>query len=442
MHDVKRTIDTELSQLRMTPAHKALIAARISRYEEGNMNRKWKLSTSLTSTLAAALLLATLAYAATQSSLLARLFQHSTPTPQAEHLLTPVGRSQSQDGCKLTIDEYLLDGKTLYLHWTAESSAAEPLLLLPGTIKAPHYMLSGYGESDTIGSAAGVLLGDEVNGNTLKRRHSAISRIDLSGLAALDKPFDVTLTALFMRPVAHIVKEADMTDRESSPTLMLMPDFDNVIGFTLLLNKFEWQDDHTWNISRPDGVGLSMSLATGGDVNSELDNQYWVSSGNHLTAKDYELQGYAFPVAEIPVTFTVIPDTSNITRAGIDTPLNFSFDTFDVEVTKADFTATNLDVRFLVDVKRAGELSAGDWGFEVRPNGQALPYALRQAQEEREDWPSSRFAVCIQGETNEATPSFITVVPYLELNGDYATRIVLDEYAMTIPLKLPHSQTP
>ncbi len=436
MHDVKRTIDAELSHLRMTPAHKALIAARIDRYEEGNMNRKWKLSTSLTATLAAALLLATLAYAATQSNLLARLFPHSTPTPQAEHLLTPVGRSQSQDGCKLTIDEYLLDGTTLYLHWTAESSAAEPLLLLPGTIEAPHYMLSGYGESDTIGPAAGVLLGDEVNGKPLKRSHSGTSRINLSSLATLDKPFDVTLTALFMRPVAPIVKEADMTDRESSPTLMLMPDFVDDIGFTLLLNKFEWQDDHTWNISRPDGVGLSMTYVTGTDGNSDLYNQCWDESGNHLTAKDYELQGYASLAAEIPVTFTVIPDAANITHAGIDTPLNFSFEAFDVEVTKANFTATSLDVRFLVDVKRAGELSAGDWGFEVRPDGRALPYALEQAQEESEDWPRGRFAVSIQGETSEATPSFITVVPYLESNGDYANRTVLDAYTMTIPLKV------
>ena len=435
MHDVKRTIDAELSQLRMTPAHKARIIARIDRVEEGDMNRKWKLSTSLTATLAAALLLATLAYAATQSSLLARLFPHSTPTPEAEHLLTPVGRSQSRDGCKLTVDEYLLDGTTLYLHWTAESSAAEPLLLLPGMIEAPHYMLSGYGESDTIGPAAGVLLGDEVNGKPLGRSHSGTSRINLSGLATLDKPFDVTLTALFMRPVAPIVQEADMTDRESSPTLMLMPDFAGDAGFTLLLNEFEWQDDHTWNISRPDGVGLSMDREPG-DGNSDLYNQCWDEPGDPLTAKDYEQQGYASLAAEVPVTFTVIPDAANITCAGIDAPLKFSFDAFDAQVTKADFTATSLSVRFLVDFKRGGELSAGDWRFEVRPDGRALPYALGQAQEQSEDWPSGRFEVSIQGETNEATPSFITVVPYLEANGDYGSRTVLDEYAMTIPLKV------
>jgi len=296
-------------------------------------------------------------------------------------------------------------------------------------------MLSGYSESDTIGPAEGLLLGDRVNGAPLKRSYSATSRIDLSGLATLDKPFGVTMTALFMRPVAPIVKEADMTDREFSPTLMLMPDFADCKGFTLLLNRFEWQDDHTWNISRPDGVGLSMHLVTGTDGDSDLYNQCWDESGNHLTAKDYELQGYASLAAEVPVTFTVIPDAANITHAGIDAPLKFSFDAFDVEVTKADFTATSLDVRFLVDVKRAGELSAGDWGFEVRPDARALPYALGQAQEEREDWPSGRFAVSIQGETNEATPSFITIVPYLE-HGDYADRTVLGEYAMTIPLKV------
>jgi hypothetical protein len=255
-------------------------------------------------------------------------------------------------------------------------------------------------------------------------------------LATLDKPFDVTLTTLFMRPVAPIVKEADMTDREYSPTLMLMPDFAGDMGFTLLLNKFEWQDDHTWNISRPDGVGLSMHLVTGTAGDSNLYNQYWDESGNHLTAKDCELQGYAGLAAEIPVTFTMIPDAANITRAGIDTPQKFSFDAFDAQVTKADFTATSLDVYFLVDVKPAAKLRAGDWGFEVRPDGRALPYALEQAQEESEDWPSNRFAVSIQGETNEATPSFITIVPYLEPNGDYADRTVLDEYAMTIPLKV------
>jgi hypothetical protein len=342
MHDVKRIIDAELSHLRMTPAHKAAIAARIDRYEEGNMNRKWKLSTSLTATLAAALLLATLAYAATQSNLLARLFPHSTPTPQAEHLLTPVGRSQSQDGCKLTIDEYLLDGTTLYLHWTGGIQRRRTAAAAPRHDRGPALHAVGLWRSDTIGPAAGVLLGDEVNGKPLKRSHSGTSRINLSRLATLDKPFDVTLTALFMRPVAPIVKEADMTDRESSPTLMLMPDFVDDIGFTLLLNKFEWQDDHTWNISRPDGVGLSMTYVTGTDGNSDLYNQCWDESGNHLTAKDYELQGYASLAAEIPVTFTVIPDAANITHAGIDTPLNFSFEAFDVEVTKANFTAPAL----------------------------------------------------------------------------------------------------
>ncbi len=437
MHDVKRTIDAELSQLRMTPAHKARIAARIDRYEEINMNRRWKLSASLTTTLAAALLLATLAYAATQSSLLARLFPYSTPTPQAEQLLTPVGLSQSQDGCKLTVDEYLLDGTTLYLHWTAESGAAEPLLLLPGTIAAPHCMLSGYGEADTIGPAAGVLLGDEVNGKPLGRSHSGTSRINLSSLATLDKPFDVTMTALFMRPVAPIVKEADMTDREYSPTLMLMPDFSDYTGFTLLLDRFEWEDDHTWNISQPDGTGRGMSLVTGTYEDSGLYNQCWDwDSSNHLTAKDYELQGYADLAEEVPVTFTVIPDAANITRAGIDYPLKFSFDAFDAQVTKADITATSLDVYFLVDVKPAAKLRTWDWGFEVRLDGRALPYALEQAQEESEDWPSNRFAVSIQGETNEATPSFITIVPYLEPHGDYTDRTVLDEYAMTIPLKV------
>lgn len=436
MHDEKRTIDAELSGLRMTPSHKALIAARIDRYEESNMNRKWKLSTSLTATLAAALLLATLAYAATQSSLLARLFPHSTPTPQAEHLLTPVGRSQSQDNCKLTIDEYLLDGTTLYLHWTAESRAAEPLLLLPGTIEAPHYMLSGYGESDTIGPAAGVLLGDDVNGKPLGRSHSGTSRINLSSLATLDKPFDVTMTALFMRPVAPIVKEADMTDREYSPTLMLMPDFADDTGFTLLLDRFEWEDDHTWNISQPDGTGRGMHLVTGTAGDSNLYNQCWDESGDHLTAKDYELQGYASLAAEIPVTFTVIPDAANITRAGIDAPQHFSFDAFGAQVTKADFTATSVDIHFIVDNKHAGKLPVEDLYFEVRPNGWPLPYELRQDQAESEDWPDGRFAVSVQGETNEATPSFITIVPYLEPNGDYADRTVLDEYAMTIPLKV------
>lgn len=436
MHDVKQTIDAELSQLRMTPQRRASVAERIDQYEEAKMNRKWKLSAALTVSLAAMLLLATLAYAAAQSGLLTRLFPHSTPTPQAERLVTPVGLSQSRDGCTLTVDEYLLDGTTLYLYWTARSSTMETMLLLPGTITAPHYMLSGWGESDTIGPAAGVLLGDEGNGVPLKRSYSATSRINLSTLATLDASFDVTLTALFMRPKAPIVKEADMTDRKASPTLMLMPDSAGGTEFAFLLDQFAWQEDgRAWDISRPDGMGLGMGRGQGAAGDLQMFGTWPGESINHLTARDYELQGYAELAAEIPVTFTVIPDAANITHAGISASLTFSFDAFDLEITKADFTATSMDIYFFVDDKHTGKLPVEDLYFEVRPDGQALPYAPGQGTERNSDWPDSRFAVSIQGATSNATPSFLTIVPCLPPQVGSADPTALDAYTMTIPLK-------
>ncbi len=87
-----------------------------------------KFSAALIAALVGALLIAGLAYAATQSGLLDSLFPGKEPTQTARKLLAQPGLSAEYGGVRLTVDEYLLEENSLHMRVTFTSDLDETLL--------------------------------------------------------------------------------------------------------------------------------------------------------------------------------------------------------------------------------------------------------------------------------------------------------------------------
>jgi len=100
----------------------------IDQLEDRRMAGRRKFSAALIAALVGALLIAGLAYAATQSGLLDSLFPGKEPTQTARELLAQPGLGAEYGGVRLTVDEYLLEENSLHMRVTFTSDLDETLL--------------------------------------------------------------------------------------------------------------------------------------------------------------------------------------------------------------------------------------------------------------------------------------------------------------------------
>lgn len=351
--------------------------------------------------LAAAIALCGLAFATSQSELLRELFGATSPTPQAQTLLTQLNMETTQDDVTLSIDEYLLDGADLYVRWTVTSQRQEALMLMVSDLETG---LNAYPIGDSnlaeLHFASGILLDAE------HPSYSGTSRIHFEGRAPEDL-FDVSFTAVLLKPLAPIVDDDEAGTFSGTPTL-LRSEFDGAIHLSAVSEREECGEDC---------YGMQSDLDFSGDssVDGMLDQ--------------IERAGYAQEVLRIPVRFTVAPDEAHIVHTEVEGTKTFSFVPFVIVIDSADFTAAGVNIRYTIIPRDSDDpwtsLASKLW-FEVLPNGKTTDNAFMQSK--------TSVGRRIQGEivarADSSIPDWVRLVPYDEETGQ-----TLPQYAVEFRLK-------
>lgn len=354
------------------------------------------LRTAVAIALAAVLALSGLAFAASQSDLLRRLFQGGDPTPEAETLLAQPGTTVERDGVTLTIDEYLMDGADLYIRWTVCSKRGDPLML----------MMS----DPDIGFDASPINDDNAadwtfaNGVLLDGSHpsySAVSRLHFED-AAPTKPFEAALTAVLLTPVAPILNWEDAHAFSDTPTLLADEDDD-----CLRLSAISGMCDDG------DGYAMDFDLFAGDE---------WTMDAM-LSAM--EAKGYTREALRIPVRFEIVPDEAHIVHTEVDGSNVFAFDRFVLTIDRADFTAAGVTIRYRIALKGADDLASRLW-FNVLPEGHSADNAFMESKSLGDRLITGE----IVARAGSTIPSWVRLVPY-----DEDTEQPLYKYAVEFRLK-------
>lgn len=161
--------------------------------------------TAWVAALLAALLLAGLAYAATQSSLLETLFRGRTPNQEAQELLEPIGQSVTKEGITLTLGDYLVDGDEWYLSYSVESARDDTVLCSAalGSSLAPERPLI-----DDAGHHMLNVLGGSVDGAPMPGIFTETSDPwgrEWDGRLRDRQPFEVTILLRVAKPKMQLV---------------------------------------------------------------------------------------------------------------------------------------------------------------------------------------------------------------------------------------------
>lgn len=393
--------------------------------EVDRMKKRYKLATVLVAALIGALLLAGLAYAAVQSNLLGRLFPNTTPNPQAERLVTPLNLSETKDGVTFTINEYLLDGSDLYVNWTASSEVAEPMILLNGPMAAEGTSLMDNGDPASLSLQEGAPLGDELLGQSISRGITS-TNVGHFYEEIPNGPFEVTMTALFMTPVAELVKEADMTERTHSPTLMFGE------------RGERWVVDFISDY-QPNATAIEFSAdMLGNYLDAHLTEGHSMRERIACYQAAYEQLGYAQTLAKIELIFTVEPDPEHIVHTVIDGPDTFEFDEFTIRFTQMDFTAASTHIEYEVTPAEISGDITEDWlysemWFEVYPDGKPLTKPLSQQHDGGSG--DNAFIGELWGEALPETPTSVTIIPERHKQSEQDKKTMMEDHKMVIPLK-------
>ena len=355
-----------------------------------------RLCASVAVALAAMLALSGLAFAASRSALLQRLFQNGDPTPQAETLLTQVGTSADRSGVTLTIDEYLLDGADLYVRWTVASERDDPLMLVVSDLEIdyPSEAINDDNAADWVFNS-GVLLDAE------HPSYSAVSRLHFEKDAP-SSAFDVDFTAALLQPVAPIIDWDEAVGIDGTPVL-LRDEWDDCVQLTAV-NRV---------VREGDGCSYSSDLDCGGE---------WTMDAM-LSAMDRG--GYASEVLRIPVRFTVTPDTAHIVHPEVVGSGVFAFDRFALIIDRADFTAAGVTIRYRIATRGGDPLGERLW-FDVMPNGQPADNAFMESKSIGSGMVSGE----IVARAGSDIPDWFLLVP-----RDEETEQFLPQYAVKIQLR-------
>ena len=373
--------------------------------EEMSIQKKHiRRTTVLAATLAATLLLATIAYAATQSGLLRRLFPDSAPSEQAVRLETPIDLTGTDAGFRFTLNDYLLDGSDLYVDWTAESTAGEPVLLLSAPILTTlddEKMMDVY-DPASLSFYEGVLL------EGAHKAHDAYRRAHYYGDAITEEqPFDVTLSALFMKPIAPMRPYDELGDFTKTPTFEVNERNGDGVRYLTLMDSHH-PDADLIEIG-PDLMYTALEERRQSQPNLSITDRY---------QQVIEQLGFAQTIGRIDLTFTIDPSGKPIEYTAIDGQNAFVFDEFKIEFTKADFNAASTQINYILTPtdKMPGKLDASSGftdyslSFKVLPDGKGTPVRFSQMLETFGE--GERYYGEIWGDPLSEIPRSVTFIPY------------------------------
>lgn len=348
--------------------------------------------------LAVALALGGLAYAASQSPLLSRLFGALAPTPQAENLLVQSGAETEKDGVTLRIDEYLFDGADLYVRWTVSSARSDELMLVTSDLETGMDAEPILDDCPTEWSLGmGALIGPE------HPSISSVSRLHFESQPSEDS-FAVSFTAALLTPIAPIVDQDDVSDFSDSPTLLR---------------------------SECDGLSLlsaASRLQTNGSYFEYFSDDLYAVDDTFTfdgMLKALESCGYAAEVVRIPVELCISPDSSRIVHTTIAGNRIFPFDRFTLIVDAADFTAAGVTIRYRLlprDSRNPWNSFAANLWFDVLPEGKASDNAFIQSKGDSGRQLSGE----IIARAGSSIPRWVRLVPYDDDTGQTFMQYAVD----------------
>ncbi len=332
-----------------------------------------KSSMVLIVTLIVVLLFEASACASSQSRILGRLFPYGNPGEVALQLVTPVGKGMADGPCALSVDEYLYDGSELHVSWTAKSASEEIALFTASDLESSTAKLLQQGWAESLQLNTFVPLGDSLNGYAIARDFHGYTVVTLPDDIGAES-FDVTIRGTFMKPVAPIVLDEEIKENITCrPTWIAQQD-----GDLTYLNYV--------SIVAFDVDGRSQEAP---DVRKYLDQVTENSSQKERMDAYVEglaAAGYAQPLSEMELTFTVSPDAVHIYHTEIDGPSAFEFEDRTVTITKADFAAAHSSLEGLMVAK--GGVSQEDLfklHYEPCPDGK--PTDVQIAKESNSGGP-------------------------------------------------------
>lgn len=390
-----------------------------------------KVRAALIAALIAALLLAGLAYAASRSRILERLFPSGNPSQAAEQLVKPVGTGKIDGPYSFSIDECLFDGNELHVEWTAKSQAGDLAIFTASGLDFPFVNLSQQNHTGSLQFTDFVPLGDTLNGRAISREYHGYTVVTLpDGIGS--EPFDATLRGAFMKPVAPIVRDEDIrANIACRPTWIASQDK----GQTYLhFASIVALEDGCQSQEAPD-VGKYLDALTPDSSQKEWMGAYV----NALAAA-----GYAQELTEMALTFTVSPDFRRIYHTEIDGPSTFEFDDRTVAITKAEFTAAHTDLEGLMLIKGSTtEKDLFKLFYELRPDGKKTDARIN-SQEDSYCGDAGLEGVTISqwGDPLPEAPSYVLLEAYWypdgflnDSTGKKATPMRAPEYDITLKLK-------
>ena len=391
-----------------------------------------KVRTALIAALIAALLLAGLAYAATQPRILERLFPSGKPSEAAEQLAKPVKAAKADGPYSLSVDECLFDGNELHVNWTAKSESGDLAFFTASDLESSTIKLLQQGWLESLQLNTFVPLGDSLNGRAVSREFHGYTVVTLPDDIG-DEPFDVTIRGAFMTPVAPIVMDEDLRENIACrPTWIWQQDEDQAyLDFASIV---AFDVDGSRSQEAPDVVKSLDSLTPESSQKERMD----------AYVKGLTELGYAQPLSEMALTFTVSPDARHIYHTEIDGPSAFQFKDRTVSITKADFTAAHSSLEGLMVAK--GGVSLEDLFklyYELCPDGK--PTDVQIAKESNSGDPidgEQSVELHYWGNPLPEVPSTVTLEAYWYpdgfgsvSNGKRNTPVRVPKYDITLQLK-------
>ena len=400
------------------------ITATLERLEEREMPNK-KVSALLIAALIGALLLAGLAYAATQSGILSDLFGGKAPSEAAQQLLVQPGKSAEQSGVRLTVDEYLLDGNLLHMTCTFTSASDEPLVCGMNWPKVNGATVAGGTFSQGVGMDALVALKKNA---PITVRMSAILREDVDA----SRPVSISLTGYALAPLTDLARFRD---------------------------DFSVSDISTVHAAVVTQVMGSSAESLSPDTQNPV-YLLWTEEASALFMKDeaqtqaevYEKLGYARTVATLPLEISVSAETLKAAvHTAVDGKDTFDFPEYTLKVVRADFGAASTMVELHLYPKRPFKEYDEDMNNDdplidrayalLTPDGKELTAALTggwdggvmQAGEEN----GEPLHYCWKGDGNPIdAPETVTFAPYIWSTDDWGKpHDYLSGEAVTVVLK-------
>lgn len=307
--------------------------------EAESMKKRKKMTIALAVALIGAMALAGLAYAASQTGLIDRLFRGAQPSQEAAKLVTPLNLSATEGGVTYTLEEYLFDETGLYVGWSLQTDSREPVIVTTAHIASTlgFENLNDNQMPESLDLWTGVVLDADEEDTVFSDRYQATSWAGLvNGLPA--EPFDVTMTAFVIKPDMPMIPSEEA---ESGGTYLLLDEY-NAAMTVSFASSFTREADGSSEYKPLDVERYSDESLEDAHVTSKA----WLDAYERALVGE----GYASQVKRIDLTFTVAPDAANITHTEIQGDNRFVFDDFTVELTRVDFSPSSTHIDYIVTV--------------------------------------------------------------------------------------------